>query len=320
MTENAAHDRLLAKLAALHEAALTTSEQQLQSYRDTWQKRWYTASRYPRVPASPERRSKAQSAWRVLLGRRLILASVGAVLLLSAISVHYARRPGARVQIGPEPLTSRALARPVPAASTVAIPARSDPCAAHVRAAGTEPQIDDFEDGNPLIGAFENRVGLWNIFEDTDAPGSFHALTPALLPHPSRGNRYALHVMGAELLNWGAVIQFAFQPSCYDASVYSGVTFRAKGPGRVFVGMDEINVVPIEYGGTCTKDCYNRHQKKVDLTARWQTYTVNWNEMRQRGYDTPALDPSRVNGLSFLVQSGDTPYDFWVDDVRFVSR
>jgi hypothetical protein len=84
--------------------------------------------------------------------------------------------------------------------------------------------------------------------------------------------------------------------------------------------MREVSVVPVEYGGTCTKDCYNTHEKKVDLSARWQSYTVLWGEMRQRGYDTKPLDPSRTSGMSFLVHAADTPYDFWIDDVKFATR
>jgi hypothetical protein len=150
--------------------------------------------------------------------------------------------------------------------------------------------------------------------------GSFNPLAPSKRERAMRNNRYALHAVGEELLNWGAVIQFSFQPTCYDISAYSGITFSAKGPGRLYVGVREVSVVPIHYGGTCTHDCYNSHQKKVDLAARWQTYTVLWNEMRQRGYETMPLDPRRANGFAFLVQASDTPYDLWFDDLKFVSR
>jgi hypothetical protein len=30
------------------------------------------------------------------------------------------------------------------------------------------------------------------------------------------------------------------------------------------------------------------------------------------------LDPRRANGIEFLVRPDDTPYDVWIDDVRFV--
>jgi hypothetical protein len=189
-----------------------------------------------------------------------------------------------------------------------------------VRAAGKEPLLDDFEDHNPLIASLENRVGLWALFKDSDGPGTFNTITPSLLPKQTHRNRYALHVVGGEMLNWGATIQFTFQPACYDVSAYSGVSFSAKGPGRVFVGMREISVVPPDYGGTCKTDCYNTHQKKIDLARNWSSHVVSWNEMRQRGYGAKPLDPTRVNGLSILVQASDTPFDLWIDDVKFVTR
>jgi hypothetical protein len=320
MTEYTAHDQLLTQLAALHDAALTTSDQQLQSYRDAWRKRWQSAPRFPRTSASAAASTQILSGWRALANRWMMPASVGAALVLLVISVHTIRGRNARVQIAPEPPTSRVLEPPAPAAATAGVAVLRDPCEAHVKATGLQPLIDDFEDGNPLIGAYEDRVGLWNVFKDTDVSGSFNTVTPTLLAQPTRGSRYALHAAGGELLNWGATVQLSFQPSCYDASVYSGIAFRAKGPGRVFVGVNETSVVPIQYGGTCAKDCYNRHQKKLDLSARWQSYTIRWNEMRQRGYEMPPLDPSRINGLSLLVQASDTPYDFWIDDLRFTSR
>ena len=32
------------------------------------------------------------------------------------------------------------------------------------------------------------------------------------------------------------------------------------------------------------------------------------------------LDPSKLNSLAFLIRPEDTPYDVWIDDLRFVRR
>jgi hypothetical protein len=195
-----------------------------------------------------------------------------------------------------------------------------DPCLARATASGDRPLIDDFEDGNPLLAPVEDRVGLWALFKDTDSAATFIALPPVRRVPAANKNRYALHAVGGELRNWGAVIQVALQPACYDASAYAGIAFSAKGPGRLYVGVREVSVVPIEFGGTCKSNCYNAHQKKLDLSARWQTHTVLWSEMRQRGYGSLPLDVKRLNGLAFLIQADDTPFDVWIDDVTFVKR
>jgi len=320
MNEHTAEARLAARLAELHDAALVSGEPQIRAYRESWRRRWHLAQRARRAAANGPIDSLASRDWRLLFARRwLVVALAGAILVLIVV-VYVAGGSARRVPIATEPLHARQPQVPTPAASSSRPAALRDPCQVSNRGDGSHPEIDDFEDGNPLIEAAEGRFGVWSMFKDSDTPGNFEALTPTRLPNATRRNRYALHVSGGELLDWGASIQFDLRPSCYDAGAYSGLSFRAKGPGRVYVGVRQISVVPVEYGGTCTKDCYNVHQKKVDLSARWETYTVAFSDMRQRGYGTPQLDASRINGVGFLVQPADTPYDFWIDDVKFVPR
>jgi hypothetical protein len=76
----------------------------------------------------------------------------------------------------------------------------------------------------------------------------------------------------------------------------------------------------VQWNGTCTHDCYNTHQKKVDLGPSWKSYSLKWSEFQQRGYNTPPLDPTRIHGIGFLIQPSDTPFDVWFDDVKFIAR
>jgi hypothetical protein len=180
--------------------------------------------------------------------------------------------------------------------------------------------IDDFEDGDDEIIRAEGRRGLWRWARDTDAPNS----APALLPIPRdtkrNGNQMALHVKGGRLQDWGTIVEFNFIPACYDASAYRGLSFQAKGAGRVFVAPREIGTIPRAEGGTCIDDCYNPHVKKVDLDGRWKSYRVDWTEVEQRGYGRPGFDPKQLHSIAFLIRPEDTPYDLWVDDVSFVKR
>jgi hypothetical protein len=186
--------------------------------------------------------------------------------------------------------------------------------------AGREPVIDDFEDGDGAIRPLEGRRGTWYVARDSDPRGSSQPLLPSVRPEATAENRYALHSQAGELLDWGASIEIAFAPPCYDASAYAGVAFSARGPGRLYLAAREVRVVGIEYGGSCTRDCYNTHAHKVDLDGTWRRFEIRWSELHQRGYAMPSLDPRSLHSLTFQVHAEDTPYDLWIDDVEFLAR
>jgi hypothetical protein len=319
MTEYKGYERLVSDLAAMHGQALEQVEPDLHQLRARFQACVQQAASTSR---RRDRETETGLTFRAAFGRPLtLLAASGAALGVAAlVGVAFVRRPVMKVVVSPEPSSAIAgigAALPIAGAAS---PAVADPCIYHVTAKGDQPLIDDFEDGNPIISTFENRVGFWGLFKDTDSSGTFLPLMPAPRPQPTRENRIALHAVGGELRSWGATVQFAFQPSCYDASVYAGIAFSAKGPGRFYVGVREVRVVPVQWGGTCMHDCYDTHQKKVDLSAHWQQFSLKWGELRQRGYNSPPLDTTRINSFGFLIQSGDTPFDIWLDDVKFIAR
>jgi hypothetical protein len=195
-----------------------------------------------------------------------------------------------------------------------------DPCSLPVRASGLEPLIDDFEDGDDALAPLEQRAGFWRWVREIDAPGTAPALIPVPRPEALPQNRLALHVKGGRLLDWGAVVETTFRPACYDASEYAGITFQARGPGRLYFGPREASTIPTAEGGTCEEDCHNPHVVKIELGSTFLRYEVRWEALRQRGTDKPALDPKKLNSLAFLIRPEDTPYDVWIDDVRFVRR
>jgi hypothetical protein len=212
---------------------------------------------------------------------------------------------------------------PLGAAATVGSAARIpsfDPCTVGTRARGREPLIDDFEDGDDTIVARDGREGFWRWARDTDAPGTAPALLPNPRPEAKEGNRAALHVKGEQLKDWGASVELTFQPRCYDASAYDGVAFSARGPGRIYVALRQVDVIPPEFQGTCERDCYNAHVRKIDLSDRFQEYEVRWGEVEQRGYGKPHLDSTRLHDIAFQIRPEDTPYDVWIDTVRFIQR
>jgi hypothetical protein len=255
--------------------------------------------------ARPGRSSRAVVGWS---------AAAALAMAAAAALVVRARSPSRGPEVTAETgATVSASARATPKAIV-------DPCLHRLRAAGSEPAIDDFEDGDDAILPLEGRKALWRWTRDTDAPGTAPALLPIPRPDPRRSNRLAVHVKGDKLRDWGAAIELTFQPGCYDASAYAGLAFSARGPGRVYLSPREVSVITVALGGTCQSDCFNGHVHKVELEDRWRDYEVRWSEVEQRGYGKPVIDPSRLHDIAFLVRPEDTPYDVWLDDLRFLQR
>lgn len=268
-------------------------------------------------------RLRQQSELRELGLPRRRLSRRGAAVLGAALGAAaavgitwFARFPGVDSTIEPESASAPSRG----ASTTGAAASPADPCRARRAAEGGAPLIDDFEDGDDAVAPLENRAGFWRWAREIDAPGTAPALLPALRPQAAVGNRLAIHVKGGALRDWGAVVEISFRPPCYDVSRYAGISFEARGPGRIYVAPREVSVIPLAEGGSCEVDCHNAHVKKVDLTEGWQRYEVRWAETWQRGVGKPALDPSRLNSLAFLIRPEDTPYDVWLDEVRFLER
>jgi hypothetical protein len=197
-----------------------------------------------------------------------------------------------------------------------------NPCANAYQAAGKMPLIDDFEDADSRSVSAEGRGGPWMLHFDFDEPGTVQRfLRGEPRPESTPSNGHALHVTGPELRDWGALAHVLFGPhSCYDASAYAGITFAARGPGRIFAGIQVVDVTPRRWGGTCDKDCYNTHVARIDLTSSWQSFELAWDQFRQRGYNVVPVDPTAINSVVFQARAEDTPFDFWIDDIAFLPR
>jgi len=196
-------------------------------------------------------------------------------------------------------------------------------CANPIVATGAYPLIDDFEDRNARILPNEGRSGAWMVYNDgtgTQTPTHGNVWHPVSIPGGRGASRYALHTWGGIFGSWGVTGGFRLAtPSCYDASVYDGVKFWAKGPGKILFTAKMTQVVAVEDGGTCRDKCYDVHRKAIDLSKRWAEYTVKWNELFQQGHGQPVpFDARSLHALEFFVYGEDTPFDFWIDDVSFL--
>ena len=213
-------------------------------------------------------------------------------------------------------------------------------------AAGTAADvlIDDLEDGDNVLKAIGNRQGYWYTY-GTDkaqmpAPGTTFV--------PTAGGKSPLFASltsgsvapATETVPTNAGMGFDFnnhfKKSCaYNASVYKGITFWAKGtvPFKVAVGIPGTTPKTAD-GGTCvpgaTMGCYDHYNTLVapppDGTT-WAQFTVTFADkttFAQAGWGAvAAFDAAALLNVQFQVDgtataTAATPYNFAVDDVAFV--
>lgn len=237
-------------------------------------------------------------------------------------------QPTAPSQSGAASAAGHAPARasaPLPAPSAAARAPELEPCTPAMRAEGNDSLIDDFEDDDARIAPLEHRAGFWSASNDGSgkqrpAPGGPLAMTR--IPGGRGASHFALHTSGSKFTKWGALLAADFSPRrCYDASAYAGLVFFARGRGSFNVVAKMTQIAPEEFGGSCTRDCYDSHRATLPLTSDWQERRVTWAELKQKGYGRVVpFDPRSLLSLEFTVEPEQTPFDLWIDDVRFLQR
>jgi hypothetical protein len=257
--------------------------------------------------------------------RTRTLGLVAASLAVAAGVAFFARgklQPS-REQVRPEaPPGARAPGPPASASETPEVALA--PCPKLVVAKGGAPMIDDWEDRNARLLIADGREGTWMVYND----GSGKQVPPGLSPMhpvqlvPARGqSHYALHTSGEKLSIWGSTVVGSFTDGgCYDMSAYRGVAFWAKGNTRIYAQLAVIDEVSKESGGLCAGTaCYTSPSKAFDLGPRWQEYVLTFAELeRLNAPPRFRFDPKRVTSFNFAIHREDTPFDVWMDDVRFI--
>jgi endoglucanase len=183
--------------------------------------------------------------------------------------------------------------------------------------------IDNLEDGESQIVKQEEREGYW--FTSADPEGSTILPKGDFKPDPGGqgGSKYAAHMHGKMARSGKAlyvVLGFAFlnPKGNYDASKYKGISFWAKGPGKVRFQVPDVDTSP--EGDKCT-DCYNHFGVDLFLTDQWTRYTIPFDRLAmQPGWGDPApeVDTKALFGLQWQFNTAGADYDIWVDDVEFV--
>ena len=262
--------------------------------------------------------------------RRLTWAALGSVAALAASLTLWLRlQPTPETPLAREVRSSSSGVVRVPAQPTAsaarAISPEFQPCTPAVRADGIAPLIDDFEDGDTRIAPLEHRAGFWSTSNDgtgnqVPAPGGVFPMSR--IPGGRGTSQFALHVRGGKFSKWGMLLSADLSARrCYDASAYGGLAFWARGRGHVDIIAKMTQTAPEEYGGSCTHDCYDGHRKTVDLSSDWHEERITWAELKQKGFGPPLpFDPHSLLAIEFNLVPEQTPFDYWIDDLRFLPR
>lgn len=191
-----------------------------------------------------------------------------------------------------------------------------------VRARGDDGLLADFEQSVAVPGAQltirprDGRSGNW--FHQRNIGGQMAQPQPLRIlesPEATHENRQALRIAGPATTGWGANAGVQFD-RCYDGSAYAGVEFRARGSGLLFVGLQTSDSIPVEFGGRCTQKCWFTAGRHIVLSDRFATHRIRWEDVSS---PDPSYEvPKELMQLMFSVQSGPEPYEFWLDDLRFI--
>jgi len=261
--------------------------------------------------------------------QRLVWAVLGSGVGLAALVALWLRfNPRQEIVLVRErgsTANQRSTVAPVPSSSPHTLVPELELCTPAMRAAGSQPLIDDFEDDDARIAPFEHRAGFWSASNDNTAtqwPSLGRQLAMTRIPGGRGTSRFALHTSGGKFTKWGALLAADFSARrCYDASAYGGLAFFARGRGSFNVVAKMTQIAAEEYGGSCSHDCYDSHRATVSLSSNWQEQRVTWAELKQKGFgQVVPFDPRSLLSLEFTVAPEQTPFDFWVDDVRFLER
>jgi predicted small secreted protein len=198
--------------------------------------------------------------------------------------------------------------------------------------------IDDLDDGDNAIRQRGFRVGYWYTFNDRSPGGVQSPASDRFVPSPGGAgdSAHCARTTGGGFSRWGAGMGLDLNNALsdphdpvptnrgsFDASLFTGVVFSAKGNTPLQFAIATEAVVPVEWKGTCIETtanepvCDRPHEVTIALTPDWQTFAVPFAALIQPG-PGPILpfEPSRSMAILFYAQPSPS-FDIAVDDISF---
>ncbi len=195
---------------------------------------------------------------------------------------------------------------------------------------GSDPVIDDLEDGDLSIRKVDQRLGYWWRYGDDDCDVTGKNTPEA--PGGDNPSGYAVHVAGQKCGSWGFGIGLGLNVvdgHCgYDAGAYDGVSFWARTgytTETVSFNVATRQTVPLEFGGdgscdAAEKHCWDEFATNVQVTPDWHAYSFKWAVLRQAGFGNPvAFDVKQLVALMWQTptRADGSLSELWLDQVSF---
>ena len=188
---------------------------------------------------------------------------------------------------------------------------------------GANAIVEDGEDGDGRVLVRDGRGGYWFTFQDSEGSTIDPPSGPFKMGSPGHDSAHAARMRGhlassGKSIYAGMGLSLTDPRGPYDASKYTGVTFWAKGPGRVRFELPDVHTAP--EGGIC-KDCYNDFGVTLALEDHWVKYTILFDWMQQRpnwGDPYPHVEPSQVIAMEWEFDGTGRDFDISIDDIAFV--
>ena len=198
----------------------------------------------------------------------------------------------------------------------------------NVPALSSDPLIADFEQDSVFLRPVPQRWGTWYMSNDGSPDGKQEPDSFASARGGYGGSNYAVHFAVQGFSDWGAVLgaTLRYAPEdgvrCpYNASGFDGLSFMAKGKGRIRVNLNTSDTVPADQEGRCQKSCWDSHGAFVFLTDEWQEHRLPWSAFAQQGWGTVArLNLSEILSINFAIGRADQPAELWLDDLKFIAK
>jgi hypothetical protein len=198
----------------------------------------------------------------------------------------------------------------------------------NVPAISTDPLIADFEQDSVFVRPVPQRWGTWYMGNDGSPDGKQEPDSFAAERGGYGGSNYAVHFKVRGFSEWGAVLgaTLRYAPEdgirCpYNASGFDGLSFMARGKGRIRVNVNTPDTVPTDLEGRCKKSCWDSHGAYVFLNDEWTEHRLPWSAFAQQGWGTIArLNLNEILSINFAIGRADQPAELWLDDLKFIPK
>jgi hypothetical protein len=208
--------------------------------------------------------------------------------------------------------------------------AKAPTCAMVAKASGTSPVIADFEamtaPGSGFTFESAGIMGGTYVYSDLLAPAEDPSTSKLVLDAGYETASTKALVGQIHNATWGGGMGLWF--GCMDASVYTGVTFWARGAspaGKVKLNLTVDKAVKVSEGGTCPEagPCV-RPVVELEVTEEWQQFTFAWADFTAGDSGGTALpaEVEAINGLDFGIPNDNMAreLELAIDDVAFTKE